>query len=124
MNVRQFRQSMAHLIIDCTLADFTAFNMGDWNTQRNRSCGRRKHLITVRDQQQQVGTPCAESVRKAEDSNSDGFGHARIRIGAEQALDPRLNMEAVILDFLNRSPELGRKMWAENKDAQVDFRAS
>ena len=43
--------------------------------------GRRQHLVTVRDEQQQVGAHLAQAIGQAEGRNPDGLGHADIAIG-------------------------------------------
>ena len=83
--------------------------------------GGRKHLVAVGDQQQQVGTPCGERIGQAENGDADGLGHAGVGVGAEQALDARLNRKSVALDFANGRAELRREMRAQREDAQVDI---
>ena len=68
------------------------------------------------------GRHARERVGQAEDGQADGFGHAGVGVGVEQALDSRLDGKAVALDLLNCVAELRREMRAESEDAQFDFR--
>ena len=58
---------------------------------------------------------------RREDGDADGFGHAGIGVGTEQALDARLDGEAVALDFGDGVAEFGREMRAEGDDAEFDI---
>ena len=100
---------------------FAAFDVGDGNAQRERNRGGRQHLVAVGDQQQQVGPPCGERVGQAEDGDADGLGHAGVGVGAEQALDARLNGKSVALNLTDGRAELGREMRAQREDAQFDI---
>ena len=57
----------------------------------------------------------------AEDGDADGFGHAGIGVGTEQALDARLDGESFALDFGDGVSEFGGEMRAEGNDSQFDF---
>ncbi len=92
--------------------------MGIRRCERNR--GWREHLVAVGDQQQQVGAPCGEGVGQAEDGHADGFGHAGVGVGTEQALDARDDWKAIGLNLANSRAELRREMRAQREDAQFD----
>ena len=92
------------------------------DAQREGDGGWGEHLITVSDEEQDVGTPGGKRVGKTEDGEADGLGHTRVGVGVKQALDARLNGEAVALDFFDGGTEVGREMGAENEDGEVDFR--
>ena len=83
--------------------------------KRERDGGWSEHLVAVGDEQQQIGTPCGERVGQAEDGDADGLGHAGVGVGAEQALDARLNGKSVALDFVDCVAELRREMRAQVK---------
>ena len=122
VDVGQLGEGVAHVVVDGALADFAAFDVGDGDAQGERDgCGR-QHLVAVGDEQQQVGTPGGERVGQAEDGDADGLGHAGVGVGAEQALDARLDGKAVALDFVDGRAELRREMRAEGEDAQIDRR--
>ncbi len=57
---------------------------------------------------------------KREDGDADGFGHAGIGVGTEEALDPRLDWEAFAFDFGDGVAEFWREMRAEGDDAKFD----
>ncbi len=59
---------------------------------------------------------------KREDGDADGFGHAGIGIGTEEALDARLDGEAFAFDFGDGVAEFRREMRAERDDAEFDGR--
>ena len=109
VNVRQLGESVAHLVVDGALAHFAAFDVGDGNAQSERGrCGR-EHLVAVGDEQQQIGPPGGERVGQAEDGEADGLGHAGVGVGAEQALDARLDRKTVALDLLDGMPNSGER---------------
>jgi hypothetical protein len=118
--VSELGEGIAHLVVDGALAYFAAFDMGNGNAQSESGrCGR-KHFVAVGDQQQQIGAPGGEGVGQAQDGEADGLGHARVSVGAEQALDAGLDRKTVALDFLDGQAELGREMRPEYEDAQLD----
>ncbi len=121
MDVGQLGEGVAHLVVDGALADFAALDVGDGNAQGQGNGGGGEHLVAVGDEQQQVGPPGGERVGQAEHGEADGLGHAGVGVGTEQALDARLDGEAVALDFLDRVAELRREMRAQGKDAQFDL---
>ena len=86
--------------------------------------GRGQHLVAVGDEQQQIRPPRSECIGQAQNGKTDGFGHSGVGVGAEQALDARLNGKAVALDLVQRVSELRREMRAESEDAQLDFRTA
>ena len=115
-------EGVADVVVDCALGDFAAFDVGYGNAEGEGNGRGSEHFVTVGDEQKQVWTPGGECVGQAQDGETDGLGHAGIGVGAEQALDARLDGEAVALDFLDGVSEIGRKMCAESKDGQVDLR--
>jgi hypothetical protein len=99
VDVGQLGEGVAHLVVDGALADFAAFDVGDGDAQGESDGGGRQHLVAVGDEQQQIGPPGGERVGQAQDGEADGLGHAGVGVGAEQALDARLDGKAVALDF-------------------------
>jgi hypothetical protein len=118
VDVRELGQCVAHLVVDGALRNFAAFNMSDGNAQRNRDRRRRQHLISIGNQQQNVGPPGSQCIGQAEDREADGLGHAGVGVGAEQALDARLDRKSVALDLLQRVAKLGRQMRAKREDGE------
>ena len=84
---------------------------------------RRKHFIAVSDQQQQIGTPCGESVREAECGEANGLGHACVGVGTEQALDARNEWKSVFLNLADSVAKLGREMSAHRDYAKFHIGA-
>ena len=112
MDVGQRGESVANVVVDGALADFTTLDVSDGNAQGESDGCRREHLIAVGDQQQHIGTPGGEGVSQAEDGDADGLGHAGIGVGAEQALDARLDGKAVALDLVDGRAKIRREMRA------------
>ncbi len=79
------------------------------------------HFIAIGDEKHEVGTPCTESVGEREDGDADGFGHAGISIGTEEALDARLDGKSFTLDFSDGIAEFRREMRTERDDPEFDF---
>ena len=122
VDVGELGEGVADLVVDGALADFAAFDVGDGNAQGERDGGGGQHLVAIGDEQQQVGTPGGERVGEREDGDADGFGHAGIGVGTEQALDARLDGKAVAFDFGDGVAEFRREMRAEGEDAEFDVR--
>ncbi len=122
MNVRQLSESVTHRVVDSALTDLTALNVRDRDAQSESRGGRGQNLVTVGDEQQDIGPPGSEGVGQAQNRQADGLGHAGVGVGVDQALDARLDGKAVAHDLLQRVAELRREVRAESEDAQLDFR--
>jgi len=118
--VSEFGEGVAHLVIDCALAHFTAFDVGNRDAQSESSGGGRQHFVAVGDQQEQVRAPGSEGVSQTQNGEANGFSHAGVGVRAEQALDAGLDRKSVTLNFLDCHAELGRKMRPKREDAQLD----
>ena len=107
MHVGQLRQGVAYLVIDGALAHFAAFDMGDRNAQRQCRRGGSQHLIAIGNEEQKMGPPGSQRIRQAQNRHADRFGHARIAIGTQQALNPGLDGKPIALDLalIRRSVE-------------------
>ncbi len=63
-----------------------------------------------------------ERVRKADEAQSHGLGHAVRRVGAQQHLDLVIDAETVCLDLAIGQTELGRQVHAGRHDLQLEAR--
>ena len=120
VNVAHFGERVSHGIVDGSLADLTAFNMCDGNTQGESHSRGGEHLIAVRDQQQQIRPHLPQQVGQGKHSHAQCLCHAHIGIRAEQTLEPGGNGETILLNLFHRLPELGREMCAQHDQLQVD----
>src|ERR1700733_9108153 len=71
MDVTQLCKSVANGVIDCTLANLSAFNMRYWNPQCQGDRSGGQHFVTVRRHQQQVGSHLAEAIRQTQCRQTD-----------------------------------------------------
>ncbi len=120
VDVGNLGDGVANLVVDGSLADFAAFNVGDGNAQGERDAGGSKHLVAIGDEEQQVGPPRGQRVGEREDGDADGLRHSSVGVGVEQALDAGLNGKAIALDFGEGVAVLRREMRAESEDAEFD----
>ena len=116
----KFGEGVSDLVVDGALADFAAFDMSDGNAQGKRGTCRSHHLVAVGDEKHQVWTPGGEGVSKREDGDADGFRHAGIGVGTEEAFDACLDGEAFALDFRDGIAKFRREMGAERNHAEFD----
>ena len=95
--------------------------MGDGDAQRERDGGRRKHLIAVGNQEQQIGSHGPEAVCQGEHTHAYAFRHAYVRVRAQQALQTSGDRDTVGLDLADGHAELRRKMRGENDHLEIHF---
>ena len=115
-------EGVADGIVNRAFAHLAAFDVGDWYAKsEGYGCGR-QHFITVRNEKQQIGAHLAEAVGQAERRKAESFRHADVGVGAEEAFEAGVDVEAVFLDFGNGVAELGGEVGSERDELEVQLR--
>ena len=122
MNVAQFGERIANGVIDDAFADFPALDVRQRNAQRGRHGGRREHLVPVGGHQQQIGAHLPQAVGQAESRQTDRLGHADIAVRTQEAFDPRVDAETVLLDLPRGAAEFGGKVRSHRDGFQFHSR--
>ena len=78
VNMAHLCQGISYSIVNRTLADLPSFDVRNRNTQRQRDRSRSEHFVPVGNQKKDIGTHLAETIRKTERSQPNGFGHANV----------------------------------------------
>ena len=120
VDVRELGQSVTDVVVDGSLANLAAFDVGDGNAQSERDGRGRHHLVAIRNEEKQVGTPCGKGIGEGQNGDADGLCHTSIGVGTEQALKARLDGEPVAFDLGDRIAELRRQVRAECNDSEFD----
>ena len=122
VDVRHLGKRVPHLVVDCALRNLPALNVSNRNPQRQRHRCRRKHLIAVGNQQQDVGPPRRERIGKPQHRQADCLGHAGGGVRTQQALDLCLDGKPIPFHLRPRVAELRGKMRSHHKNAQLNIR--
>ncbi len=121
VDVSELGEGVANGVVDGSLRDFAAFNVGDGDAEGECDGGGREHLVAVSDEEQEVGAPGGERVGEAKCGEADGLGHSGVVIGAEEALDAGDDGETIAFDFTDGVAEFGGVVRAESEEAEFDF---
>jgi hypothetical protein len=121
VDVGELGERVAHLVVDGALAHFAAFDVGYGNAHGQRGGSGSQHLVSVCDEQKEIGPPCRERIGQAENRETDCLGHAGIGVGTEQAFDARADGKTIGLNLMDRRTELGRKVRSQGEDSQFDL---
>ena len=119
VDVGHLRQGVPHSIVNRPFADFSAFNMGDGNPQRQRDRSGSEHFVAVGNQKKNVRPHLPETIREAQRGHANGLGHADVGIRAQQTFDARSNWKSVVLNFPHRVAELGREVRPQDDQLQI-----
>ncbi len=82
VDVRHLCQCISYGVVDGAMADFADFNVRGGDAECKRNGGWRQHLITVCDQQQQIGTHDSQLVCQAQRGQTNGLCHSNVGVGA------------------------------------------
>jgi len=121
VEVSHFCNCVADGVVDGTFADFATLDVGDGNAQSEGNGGRSEHFVAVGGEEDDVGAHFSQGVGQAEGRDADGFRHADVGVGTEQAFDGDVRSEVFPVKFLTGMTELWREMRAHADDAQIDL---
>ena len=106
VNVAHLGDAVADAFVVSTAAHGTAGDVGNGNAQNQRSACHGKHLISVAENEQQVGLKVAQSARHAVHALAHSHHGVDCRVGVDRHRHHAVDVQTVALNFVPSASKL------------------